>query len=84
MAMIFNSADYLNARTVEPVQRMCGGSGPRWVSHRFPIKGGLPRKVMWEHALYAQAMREPSIVRLLSTPADPNAPIVLVKVTDLG
>jgi hypothetical protein len=27
-------------RTFEPKKRMCGG-GFKWVSHRFPIKGGI-------------------------------------------
>jgi hypothetical protein len=26
---------------IEPVKRMCGGYGPRYVAHRFPIKGGV-------------------------------------------
>lgn len=28
-------------RNVEPVPRMCGGYGPRYVWHRFDIKGGI-------------------------------------------
>jgi len=28
-------------RNIEPVQRMCGGTGPCWVRHRFDIKGGI-------------------------------------------
>ena len=28
-------------KNIEPVPRMCGGYGPRFVRHRFDIKGGI-------------------------------------------
>lgn len=59
----FMSTEFFAERTVEPVKRMCGGSGPRWVSHRFPIKGGLPRRVLWEFSMLEAVSKETFFAR---------------------
>lgn len=54
---------------VEPVQRRCAGHSPTYVSHRFPIKGGLPRRVLlngWAYALHKQIAQPSFFARMMA------------------
>ncbi len=59
MTMRSDFASHLKLRCVEPQKRMCGGTGPRWVVHRFPIKSGLSFYSVCQEEL-AQAVSRPS------------------------
>lgn len=48
---------FWNRKCIEPVKRRCGGSGMRWVSHRFEIKGGIS----WRDAM-AMDMAQPNVL----------------------
>jgi hypothetical protein len=75
------SAAWWDMRCVEPVKRRCAGRSPAYVSHRFPIKGGLPRRVLladWRYALLEQAARPSFFASMLAAKRDHNSPIVKV------
>lgn len=75
----------LDLRCVEPVKRMVGGRYG-WAVHRFPIKGGLPRRVLfdgWSRAL-ARTIERPSYFASLMKGKDaPIQPVGQIAIADL-